>query len=402
MKQPLHILFLPSWYPIKADDIGGSFFREQALALHNRGNTVGVLSPSMSSIRNWRNIFFHQHGIQFENDKGVLTYRQQLINFTPRINKIIRSRKVAIGLKLFDEYVLHNSIPDIIHVHSMIDAGFIAYRINQKYGVPYVVTEHSTAFARGLVDKKVIEKLQPVVKLATDKIAVSSEFGKLLENIFKNTLWQYIPNIVNDDFFEQNLDLFKEDKDFTFINICLLDHKKRVDILIKSFAKAFKGSLNIKLKLGGDGPIRSSLEKLVKSEGVSEQVTFLGALERKQVRNEIANADAFVLSSEYETFGVVIIEALALGKPVVATRCGGPESIIVPEVGYLVDKNSVKSLAQGMIELYNKRDKYSAEYIRKYCRNSFSEETVYNKLIGIYQSVLNESVYESKQNIKYK
>lgn len=395
MRKSLHILIIPSWYPAKADDIDGSFFREQALALHKRGNTVGVIAISMSSIRDWRNIFCQPHGMQFENDEGVVTYRQQCINFTPRINKIIKARKVAIGLKLFDEYVAHNGVPDIIHVHSMIDAGFIAYKIHQKYGVPYIMTEHSSAFARGLVDQKTINKLQMVVRSAAKNIAVSGEFKRLLENTFKVREWDYIPNIVNDDFLKSKLNLNYENKDFIFINVCLFSQNKRVDLLILAFAKAFKGSLNIKLKLGGDGPIRSSLEKLVKSEGISEQVTFLGALERERVKEEIAKSDAFVLSSEYETFGVVIIEALALGKPVIATRCGGPESIIVPEVGYLVDKNSVECLARGMIELYENRDKYSVKDIREYCRTNFSEEAVINKLTDIYQNILDDSEDDS-------
>ena len=84
-----------------------------------------------------------------------------------------------------------------------------------------------------------------------------------------------------------------------------------------------------------------ALEALVQEKALTEQVTFLGSLTREQVRQEVSEADAFVLSSEYETFGVVVIEALALGKPVIATRCGGPESIVVPSVGYLVEILSV-------------------------------------------------------------
>ena len=395
MRKSLHILIIPSWYPAKADDINGSFFREQALALSKKGHKVGVIASSMYSLRDWKSIIFKPHNVQFENDKGVLTYRQQRVNYTPRLKGITRARRVAMGAKLVDQYIVENGIPDIIHVHSLINAGFIAYKVKQKYGIPYVVTEHSTAFARGLVNKKTIKLLIPVIESSTRNIAVSNEFKNLLENTFKNNKWEYIPNIVNDDFLEFKLQADSKDESFTFINVCLLDCKKRVDILIQSFAKAFKGNSNIKLKLGGDGPIRSSLEKLVKSEGISEQVTFLGALERERVKEEIAKSDAFALSSEYETFGVVIIEALALGKPVIATRCGGPESIIVPEVGYLVDKNSVECLAQGMIELYENRDKYSVKDIREYCRTNFSEEAVINKLTDIYQNILDESEDDS-------
>ncbi len=395
MQQPIHILIIPSWYPAQAGDIGGSFFREQALALSKKGHKVGVIAPSMYSLKDWKSIIFKPHNVQFENDKGVLTYRQQRVNYTPRIKGIARTRQVAMGIKLVDKYIVDNGIPDIIHVHSLINAGFIAYEVKQKYGIPYVVTEHSSAFARRRVDKKTIKQLIPVVKSSTKNIAVSNEFKNLLEDTFRNSKWKYIPNIVSDEFLQYKLQVDNNSEAFTFSNICLMSSNKRVDLIILAFAKAFKGNLNIKLKLGGDGPIKSSLEELAKCEGISEQVAFLGALERGQVKEEVAKSDAFVLSSEYETFGVVIIEALALGKPVIATKCGGPESIIIPEVGYLVDKNSVESLAQGMIDLYNHRDRYSADAIREYCRYNFSEAAVVDKLTHIYSNVLDKSIHDS-------
>lgn len=395
MRKSLHILIIPSWYPAKADDIDGSFFREQALALSKKGHKVGVIASSMYSLRDWKSIAFKPHSVQFENDKGVLTYRQQRVNYTPRLKDITRARRVRIGTRLVDKYVIDNGVPDIVHVHSLINAGFIAYKVKQKYGIPYVVTEHSSAFARELVDKKTIKQLMPVIESSTRNIAVSNEFKNLLENTFKNNKWKYIPNIVSDEFLEYKFQADNNFEAFTFSNICLMSPNKRVDLVILAFAKAFKGNPNIKLKLGGDGPIKSSLEELAKCEGISEQVTFLGGLERERVKEEIAKSDAFVLSSEYETFGVVIIEALALGKPVIATRCGGPESIIVPEVGYLVDKNSVECLARGMIELYENRDKYSVKDIREYCRTNFSEEAVINKLTDIYQNILDESEDDS-------
>src|SRR5699024_9955006 len=99
------------------------------------------------------------------------------------------------------------------------------------------------------------------------------------------------------------------------------------------------------------GEEKANLLKLVRVLKIEEQVVFLGPLTREQVKEEVSSADAFVLSSKYETFGVVLIEALALGKPVIATKCGGPESIVTPEVGYLVENNSEEELSKAMSEL---------------------------------------------------
>lgn len=392
MSEKRHILLLSSWYPNKAGDVRGSFFREQALALHKEGHKVGVVAPIVRSIRDVKGVFSKPYGLQIENDNGVQTYRWHSVNFTPRLHEKNISRWLSIGKKLFESYVKDHGMPDIIHVHSLINAGYLAFEISSKYKIPYIVTEHSTAFARGLVTERAIKKLSSTVKSSSKNIAVSNEFKELLNHTFDIEEWCYIPNIVNSDFLAEKLQLSKVNKyDFEFINICLLDQKKRVDILIKAFSKAFKGGHKIKLKIGGDGPEKKNLELLVKSEGVSDQVSFLGLLKREQVRQEISRADAFVLSSEYETFGVVVIEALALGKPVIATRCGGPESIITPEVGYLVTKNSVDEMATAMLELYENQNKFHAENIRKYCAENFSEEAVVRKLEVVYEEVLNSS-----------
>lgn len=159
-------------------------------------------------------------------------------------------------------------------------------------------------------------------------------------------------------------------------------------MLIKAFAKAFKGNSSVKLKIGGDGEEKANLLELVRALNVEDQVFFLGQLTREQVKEEISSADAFVLSSKYETFGVVLIEALALGKPVIATKCGGPESIVTPEVGYLVENNSEEELSKAMLELIANKSKFNPENIRAYCLDNFSEEAVVAKLGKVYESVL--------------
>ena len=121
---------------------------------------------------------------------------------------------------------------------------------------------------------------------------------------------------------------------------------------------------------------------------MSEQVEFLGKLTREQVKNQMLNSDAFVLSSEYETFGVVLVEALALGKPIIATKCGGPESIVSKEVGYLVEKNSIDNLAKAMRDLIETYSQFEARQIREYCAIEFSEEAVVKKLEIIYTDIL--------------
>lgn len=383
MKTPMHILIIPSWYPQFSGDIGGSFFREQAIALKKFGYSVGVIYPQIRSLRNIKSILKKPYGLTVENDEGVNTIRWYTVNFIPKNKKYNKSHWIKIALKLFETYVEQFGKPDIIHVHSMLYAGYVAQTIKIKYGIPYVVTEHSTAFARSLIPLDEISSLKQVVSNAKVCIAVSEEFSSLLNKLFETQKWTYIPNIVSDEFisFEKTLDA---EEYFTFINVCFLEKKKRIDLLISSFAKAFKDNKKVRLKIGGDGILMSELKILAKELGVESQVIFLGKLSRQQVKEEMALSNAFVLSSEYETFGVVLVEALALGKPVIATKCGGPESIVTPEVGYLISKNSEREMTNALLELHQNWNKFDSFQIRQYCLENFSEKAVIEKLTKIY------------------
>ena len=379
----MHILVIPSWYPQFSGDIGGSFFREQAIALRKAGYQVGVIYPQIRSLKNIKSILKKPYGLTVEDDEGVNTIRWYAVNFIPKNKKYNKSHWIKIALKLFETYVEQFGKPDIIHVHSMLYAGYVAQTIKIKYGIPYVVTEHSTAFARSLIPLDEISSLKQVVSNAKVCIAVSEEFSSLLNKLFETQKWTYIPNIVSDEFisFEKTLDA---EEYFTFINVCFLEKKKRIDLLISSFAKAFKDNKKVRLKIGGDGILMSELKILAKELGVESQVIFLGKLSRQQVKEEMALSNAFVLSSEYETFGVVLVEALALGKPVIATKCGGPESIVVPEVGYLISKNSEREMTNGLLELHQNWNKFDSVQIRQYCLENFSEQAVVEKLTKIY------------------
>ncbi|MCX2897816.1 glycosyltransferase [Pseudomonas mandelii] len=386
----MHILILPSWYPSNPSDINGSFFREQALALQKHNCTVGVVYPQLRSLRNWKSIFLGPRGTAKEIDDGIPTFRCHGTNWFPRFSSAAAWHWVKRGMDTFDRYVRDYGKPDIIHVHSALYAGCLAVEIFKIHKIPFVITEHSTSYARGLISKNQKKLSERVSEKAKCRIAVSLEFARLLKGFHESQSqdWIYIPNIVSKSFTDHRIKPNKAKSDYTFINIALLSDKKAVDNLIIAFSKLLLKSENIILKIGGDGPALSKLKCLTNDLAISDKVIFLGSLTREQVLAEVANADAFVLPSRYETFGVVVIEALALGKPVVATRCGGPESIIREGDGLLVPVDDIESLADAMWTLYKNPGDYEANRIRKSCIDRFSEDTIASRLKSVYEEIL--------------
>lgn len=393
MNTPMHILIIPSWYPQFSGDISGSFFREQAIALKKNGYSVGVIYPQIRSLKKIKSILKKPYGLTIENDEGVSTLRWYTVNYFPIVKNYNRNHSIKVNFKLFETYIEKYGKPDIIHVHSMLNAGFAAKLIYEKYNIPYVITEHSSAFARNLIAQDVIDSLEPVVEKAKACIAVSKDFSSYLEGKFTASDWRYIPNIVNDSFFElaEAVQIENTNK-IRIVTICHLTKNKNTELLIKAFSQLITAQFNdckIELVIGGDGEERQNLEILVNSLGLENYVKFLGALTRIEVKNEIQKSSLFVVSSRYETFGVVAIEALALGKPVVSTRCGGPESIINDQVGILVENDSVSELAKGILHVCTHLDDYDEAVLKKYCLDSFSEKAVINKLAKIYNEYRN-------------
>lgn len=304
----------------------------------------------------------------------------------PRLAALWWKRK---GIKLYQQYIKNHGRPDVIHVHSMLNAGLVATEIERAHNIPYVITEHSSSFARKLVTDRQRFAANDIASKASARFAVSEPFSDLLSEFLGSECgdWEVMPNIVNDMFFDgYSKNHVKEE--FTFLNVCLLTENKRVDVLLEGFARSFAGKENVKLRIGGEGPEREPLMELAETLKIAAQVTFLGMLTRAQVSEEMERMDAFVLSSEYETFGVVIVEALAKGKPVIATRCGGPEDIVREEDGFLVPVNDVLAMAEAMEILHQNYSSFESEKIRLACKARYSESAIAQRLVEVYKSVM--------------
>lgn len=383
----MHILVIPSWYVNTYNNLSGIFFKEQAEALVKQGNSVGVLSIQEISIREiWKQKKLDISKKEF-TENGVKTISIQYPAI-PRLYEIRRRFKIEVFKKVFEKYIEENGIPNIVHIHSFM-IGELAIWIKNSYNIPYVLTEHSTGFARNVISKKNLIFAKKIFKNSSYNIAVSNEFSGLLNKEF-NENFKYIPNIVNINLFEVKEKGSK--KEFDFINIAFLDKKKNQDMLIKSFTKSFKNTTNVKLTIVGDGQEYNNLNYLIISLNMTKQIKLFGRANREEVKDLLQNADAFVLSSQYETFGVVVIEAMACGLPIVATKCGGPESIIGNDkLGILSDIDE-NSLSQSLERLYKNRNIYDANYIHEYTKDNFSENAVCLKLNTVYQGVVEKQM----------
>lgn len=380
----MHIMFIPSWYDNDRNKVHGSFFREQATKLQESGVKVTVAYNEIWPLTLMGKIK-EKSGLSFKVENGLRTYRYKNYNFIPKhplMFKIFDKRME----KLYKEIVKKEGKVDIIHAHSSLWGGISAAYVAKKYNIPLIITEHSSVKRGVYVRESYYKRIIDSYKNADKIIAVGNGLKKEIEELSGRKDIKVIGNLVDLALFDIR-NVKRENDEFTFFSVAFLEGEKGFDTLIKSFAKSFKNK-DVRLVIGGDGSQKEWLREIAKNENVENQVTFTGALSREEVAKWMNKCDVFVLPSRYETFGVVYIEALASGKPVIGAFNGGAEDIINHKVGLLVNIDDVQQLSKSMDYIKNNLNKYNSNYIREYCTNKFSSNVIIDKIVGTYKEVI--------------
>lgn len=376
----MKICLLPSWYKTQQEPTLGSFFREQAKALAKQGLDVSmvychVLSGSV-------NKYPHLQQDSAEGFSERIGYARYYFPFTAWVVQAICT------LKIIGSIHREGKI-NIIHAHSFV-GGFLAFLALRWFRIPYVLTEHSTKFSRGELTKKDRWMIRLSYKHASKIFAVSE--GLRSDMIpFTSKPIEVLVNMVDDEFFDMPINDAKSPT-FTFFSVGYLTYKKGMDILIRALADVVNVNPYVILRIGGDGEEKDHLLDLVSQLNLHLYVQFLGALDRDDVVDQMSRCDAFVLASRHETFGIVYLEAMACGKPIIMTDTDAHQMIADPSVGVVVAKEDVGALTEAMIQMADQRLKYDAGHIRTYCRSKFSSQVVSACLFEIYQNLLKEGI----------
>ncbi len=357
---------IPSWYR-SARGSGGGYFRDRALALQRAGWRVAMLAPDLYTPRDLRRgevASGRGPRIRVEDD-GVETWRRDMLVVLPRLPYRNAAMFALCGLKLFARYLDAHGKPDFVEAHGALNGGVAAWAIRQRWGIPYMLTEHSTAFAQGRLRWWERDLVRRVIAGAQHCLAVSPQLAELLSQQYLGSRWQYLPNPLGAAFVE-DADARQRDPAAPFVFVCVarLSPEKGHAGLIEAFAAAFAGEPTVRLRLIGDGPMRSELQRLCAAQGIAGQVEFLGVLPSEQVRDQLAAADAFVLASDVETFGVAVIEALACGCPVLVTASGGPEHLVDGGNGVVIPPRDPTVLRNALIRMRDEADRYDRAAIR--------------------------------------
>ncbi len=388
------MLIIPSWY---IPD-GGTFFRDHAEALNNTDFEVHVLvnrtvtftSNSLKEI-----VFSGQKSEYIEN--GVLVYKRSTLKW-PKLEEWNLNRWIRKYILHFEKYRLRHGLPDIMIVQSSIWAGAVAARLKKIYRIPYILVEHRGRFTEHLelseeyFEDWYLNYLKSAFANAERIVCVSEALKNKISSISNIPAADIsiIPNLIDTDFFIPS-GRVRELQPFVFLSAGFLDRVKGFDILLGAFAKFLeRNEGEFFLRIAGRGKDQKLLRKYAADLGISDRVTFIGKVSRERIRDEMQRSNVFVLPSRFESFGVVLIEALATACPIIATRSGGPSSIVSDSNGFLVDVENEDELSNAMERIYLCYPNFNPEVIRNEAVDKYSREVVCEK----YRNLIRETLHE--------
>jgi glycosyltransferase involved in cell wall biosynthesis len=230
--------------------------------------------------------------------------------------------------------------------------------------------------------------VEPLVN-ASRVVAVSNYLAnKIMSfNITRNI--DIIPNII----LQKDLMSSKSTNErVTFICVANLIREKGIIELLNAVKLLSLKKLEFTVQILGSGVLYDEIYHFIKVHSLQFIVYLLGSKTNNEVLEMISNADIFVLPSYQETFGVVYAEAISLGKPVIATKCGGPEDIINEINGVFCDIGDSSDLAKKMEYMYYNYQSYDAFKIKNSFMDKFSSSKICNKIFKVYNEVINQCV----------
>jgi glycosyltransferase involved in cell wall biosynthesis len=284
--------------------------------------------------------------------------------------------------------------PDIVHGHFVLPGGLVALRLAQRLGRPLMLTEHSSRLEHQTATTLRRRHAEEVYRAAENVIAVSPFQAQQVLGVEPSARVTVMANPVDTEFFTPSPDPTPRHSGtpFHFLSVAHLKARKGLDVLLRAAGRILdNGPTEFQITIGGEGPERSSLQTLAERLGLTGRVRFAGPLTPDQVRDAMRRCDAFVLPSRRESFGVVFAEAMACGKPVLTTRCGGGEYVVTSETGMVVPVDDADALAEAMLGMISGRIRFDAERIRSSAVHRFAREVYRRNLAGAYLEAVSGS-----------
>lgn len=365
-----HILIMSSWFPTRIDPYAGNFVERFA---HLLSDTYEVTVLHTMGDKNCSSIEVDDQ--QVENLRIIRIYHRIASNRF--IHWWLQRKALRKGLLMLDHI-------DLVFAHVFLPRAMQFARVQRYFHVPLIVMEHGSYYRKKL-RKNFLSLHQQVIKRGSrhtsEIVAVSNVLRSDMKPLFPTTKIQVIPNFVDEQIFTlRDTNPVQRKK---FIHISTLDkNTKNPVFLFDGFLNAYlESGKTISLTVVSDQNT-DEWERWAKINSCSDAITFTGPCEWDEVSQLLKEHDALILTSEYETFSIVIAEAWLTGTPVISTAVGIAANM-TEALGIQIEQNNISDLKRAILNMVNGNVQYDKEFLRTFGMQ-FSKESVKNQLIELF------------------
>jgi L-malate glycosyltransferase len=367
--------------------VGGSgiIATELGKMLAKEGHEIHFISSAMPFRleKLYTNIFFHEVEV---NQYSVFRYPPYDLTLASKMAEVARREKL-----------------DILHVHYAVPHAICAYLAKQMVGesLKIVTTLHGTDITVLGYDPSLSEIIRFGIESSDAVTAVSENLISQTTDLLKvNKKIQRVYNFVDESvYYRRDVPNLKEEygihpDEKVIIHISNFRAVKRVQDVINVFHKV-REKMPSKLLLVGDGPEFSVVSNQVRDLGLSDDVLFLG--KQDNVAELLSISDLKLLLSQKESFGLVLLEAMACGVPVIGTNIGGiPEVIVDGKTGYICEMGDIETISEKAITILSNPSLLEAMRIQSinHVYNNFKSEIILQDYLAVYESLIKRKVVE--------
>ena len=386
----LKVLFIASWYPNMEHPVSGIFIKRHAIAV-SKYCDVAVLHVHFGAIDDRINVAEENSILEVRVYKKMSAHSHRLIRDIS--NQVAQyPGNLHCAIMGYDIIIKKFGRPDLVHCNVLLYAGFVALYMKLRYGLLYILTEHWAGYLEedGTFQKRSRIGKTVIRAIGNNAAAITTVSGKLRDAMIAcgiENQYLVIPNVIDATKTEC---CKKKDNIKQMLHVSLLrDDVKNVSGIIEAIKDLSLLRKDFNLHIVGDGPDRAMLENLSEKYGLlNKMVFFEGMVPVDEVSRFFCECDFFMLNSNFETFSVVTAEALAHGKPVIATKCGGPEEFVLEKCGILIEPRDKNALVNAMNYMLDNFSSYNSQEICEYAKNKFGYDAVGKEFLRIYQKVI--------------
>jgi len=360
----LRILFVPVWYPTKdgSDQVTGTFCREhvRAAALYD---DVAVLVYT-SRAQRWPTLTWER-----VDDCGVPTF-YATFGHSPIPKTTLPFFYIHLW-RAIRRAIQEWGRPDVIHTQDTY--AYYVIRAVQSLKIPIVVSQHSTAFMERQVDNRAVRQFRWAFS-RTARVLPANQFAAAdYYHYGLQAPITWLPNALDTNVFYPPLQPAREP---WLLHASGFTPVKRFPDVVQAFAQVRGVRPQAILQVVGDSPNRAEMEALAARELPPKSFYFYGFLSKPDLAGLMRRASGFVFPSEAETFGCVLMEAMACGCPVLTTRVGGIPAVVRAGEGLFVDVGNIDQIAEGMIQLLDGTHGFDMTHLSRVIRERFSHVAV--------------------------